>query len=111
MTPDEIKALRQELKCTARELAAALDLDQKDVLAWEAGDLFPTKRFVTQMEKLRRAGPDALPRTQRGKAKKVGLQRLDDPKLWEIVKKMCQHPALFEQVAKLSERFDEPPTP
>ena len=53
MTPEEIKALRQELSCTARELAGALDLEQDTVLAWEKGEQFPTKRYVDSMEDLR----------------------------------------------------------
>ena len=48
MTPDELKALRKELSCTAKELAAALGIEQATVLAWEKGDLFPTKQFAIQ---------------------------------------------------------------
>lgn len=111
VSPEDIKKLRDELKCTARELAQALKLDQKEVLAWEAGELFPTKRYVTQMEVLRRQGPSAIPRTPRGKAKKTGMQRLDDPKLWEVIRKLLEHPALFDQVAKLAEGYDDPAKP
>jgi DNA-binding transcriptional regulator YiaG len=56
VSPEDIKALRKELSCTARELAGALNLDQKEVLSWEAGELFPTKRYVAQMELLRKKG-------------------------------------------------------
>jgi len=108
VSPEDIKALRKELGCTARELATALSIDQKDVLAWEAGELFPTKRFVTQMEALRKKGPSAIVRAPRGKAKKTGVQRLDDPKLWEIFRKLLEHPALFDQVVKLADGFDDP---
>lgn len=111
MSPEDIKKLREELSCTARELAQALKIDQKDVLAWEAGELFPTKRYVTQMEALRRQGPAAIPRAPRGKSKKTGMQRLDDPKLWEIVRKLLEHPALFDQVAKLAEGYEDPAKP
>jgi len=108
VSPEDIKALRKQLNCTARELAAALDVDQKDVLAWETGELFPTKRYVTQMDVLRKKGPTAIVRAPRGKAKKTGVQRLDDPKLWEIFRKLLEHPALFDQVAKAAEQFDDP---
>lgn len=105
MSPLEIKELRKELNCTARELATALKLDQKDVLAWEAGELFPTKRYVLQMELLRKKGPSSIPRTSRAASKKTGLDRLGDPKLWEVVRKLLEYPAFFEQVLKLSERY------
>jgi predicted transcriptional regulator len=111
VTPDDIKQLRKELGCTARELATALELDQKDVLSWESGELFPTKRHVTMMEVLRKKGASAIVRTPRGKAKKVGVQRLDDPKLWEVVRKLLEHPALFDQVVKLAESYADPARP
>ncbi len=111
VTPEDIKQLRKELNCTARELATTLELDQKDVLAWEAGELFPTKRHVTIMAGLRKKGPTAIVRAPKGKAKKVGVQRLDDPKLWEVVRKLLEHPALFDQVAKLADGFPDPARP
>ena len=65
MSPDDIKALRRELSCTARELAAALSLDQETVLAWERGELFPTKRYVERMEEVRKRGAAAVPRKRK----------------------------------------------
>lgn len=112
MSPDDIKQLRKELNCTARDLANALKTDQKEVMAWEAGELFPTKRFVVLMEQLRKQGPSAIPKAPRGKpTKKTGVARLDDPKLWEVVRKLLEHPALFEQVAKLAEAYSDPAKP
>lgn len=108
---DDLKKLREELKCSTRELAAALDLDQKTVLAWETGETFPTKRHVTMMEALRKKGPDAIVRAPRGKAKKTGLQLLDEPRLWEVVRKLLEHPELFAQVAKLAEKYSDPASP
>lgn len=108
MTGEDIKALRKTLTCSARELATALGVDQKEVLAWEAGELFPTKRLVSAMQDLRDRGPTAIPRTTKGKSAKTGVDRLDDPKLWAIVKKLCAHPAFFDQVAALATQYDEP---
>ncbi len=108
MSPDDIKQLRKDLKATARELAAALDIDQKEVVAWEAGERFPTKRYVDAMQKLGAKGPSAIPRTPKGKAAaKTGMQRLADPKLWEILRKLCEHPALFDQVAELAAKYGD----
>ena len=66
MTPEELKALRKELSCTAKELAATLGVEQKDVLAWEKAELFPTKVFVDRMEALRAKGPSAIVRKAKG---------------------------------------------
>jgi transcriptional regulator with XRE-family HTH domain len=107
VSPEEIKALRSELGASHGELARALKVDARTIVLWESGELFPTKRHVGEMEKLRAAGPDAVPRAPRGKAKGVtGSARLDDPELWEIVRKLCDHPAFFEQVAKLAAGYE-----
>ena len=106
MTPDDIKVLRKELGCTARDLATTLGIEQREVLAWEAGELFPTKRFVDQMQALRAKGPSAVLKTAKGKAV-APTDRVSDPAFWAIVKKLMLHPALYDQVSKLAEQFNE----
>jgi DNA-binding transcriptional regulator YiaG len=106
VTPDDIKTLRKELACTARDLATTLGIEQKEVLAWEAGELFPTKRFVEQMKALREKGPGAVLKATKGKAV-APTDRVSDPAFWAIVKKLLLHPALYEQVSKLAEQYDE----
>ena len=108
VSPEDIKELRKGLTCTARELAEALGLDQKTVLAWEAGELFPTKRFVDQMEALRAGGPAAIPKKPRGKQKKTGVALLAEPELWTIVRKLLAHPTFYAKVAKLAAEVDDP---
>jgi transcriptional regulator with XRE-family HTH domain len=93
VTPDDIKQLRKELGCTARDLAMTLGLEQKEVLAWEAGELFPTKRFVEQMKGLREKGPGAVLKAAKGK-NVAPTDRLSDPGFWAVVKKLVLHPAL-----------------
>ena len=96
---------------TARDHAQALDVEQKEVVAWEAGERFPTKRYVDAMQKLKAQGAAAFPRVSKAKpGAKVGVQRLNDPKLWEIVRKLLEHPALFDQVVELSSRYSDPGT-
>ncbi len=109
MSPDQIKNLRKQLGCTARELAETLGLEQKDVLAWESGELFPTKRWVTAMHKLESAGPTAIKRKPRGNAKSAtGLALLHDPALWALLRKLLAYPELFRQAAQLAEKYDDP---
>jgi transcriptional regulator with XRE-family HTH domain len=106
VTPDDIKQLRKELGCTARDLATTLGIEQKEVLAWEAGELFPTKRFVDQMKALREKGPGAVLKSAKGK-NVTPTDRLSDPAFWAIVKKLLLHPPLYEQVSKLAEKYEE----
>ena len=106
MTPEDIKALRKELACTAKELAGALDLDQATVMAWERADRFPTRAHIERMEELRARGPSAIPR----KAKAGGdpMKALGDPQLWELVRKLAAHKKLRDEVAKLAEKYPDP---
>jgi transcriptional regulator with XRE-family HTH domain len=104
VSPEQLKQLRKELGCTARDLATTLGIEQKEVLAWEAGELFPTKRFVEQMQALREKGPSAVLKSAKGKAV-APTDRVSDPAFWVIVKKLLLYPALYEQVAKLAATY------
>jgi transcriptional regulator with XRE-family HTH domain len=105
VTPDDIKQLRKELGCTARDLATTLGIEQKEVLAWELGEIFPTKRFVDQMLGLKAKGPSSIIKSAKGKAV-APTDRISDPAFWAVVKKLALHPSLFEQVSKLADKFD-----
>ncbi len=106
MRPDEIKELRKELGCTAKELAKALDLEQPTVLAWEKGDLFPTKQYVDAMEALRREGPARFPKKKGKKASP--MQVLADPALFAILRKLLVHAELRKEVERLGEAYADP---
>ena len=105
MTPDEIKALRKELTCTAKELAGALGIEQATVLAWEKGDLFPTKAFVDEMVQLRSRGPASIPKKAKGAEP---MKVLADPALWELVRKLVAHKKLRDEVVKLAAPYADP---
>jgi transcriptional regulator with XRE-family HTH domain len=109
MSPDGIKALRQELGCSLGELAASIDTDVKTLLSWEAGDLFPTKKHADRLEALKVAGPTAVVRRPRSKRALTGLDALDDPRLWVVVKKLATYPELLTEVETLAARYDAPP--
>jgi transcriptional regulator with XRE-family HTH domain len=109
VTAEEIKTLRKELRCTSRELAEALGLELSVVMAWEDEEMFPTKRHVTQMEKLRTQGPGAVPRKRRGRgATGSPLKLLAEPEIWGLIRKLLVHAELREQVQKLAEAYPEP---
>lgn len=111
MAPEDIKALRGALSCTARELAGALGIEQEAVLAWERGDLFPTKRFVGLMEELRRKGPTAIPRSKNKKkrdAQGSPVELLADPEVWRLLRKLLAHPELRAAALKLAEAYADP---
>jgi transcriptional regulator with XRE-family HTH domain len=105
VSPDEIKALRKELVCTAKELAQALGIEQATVLAWEKGDLFPTKAFVDKMELLRGRGPAAIPKKAKGAEP---MKVLADPALWELLRKIVAHKKLRDEVVKLAAPYADP---
>lgn len=105
MTPDEIKALRKDLACTAKELAHAMGIEQATVLAWEKGELFPTKPYIDKMNALRSRGPAAIPKKARGDAP---MKVLADPVLWELVRKIVAHKKLRDEVAKLASAYADP---
>ncbi len=105
MTSDEIKSLRKDLACTAKELAQALGIEQATVLAWEKGELFPTKPFIDKMEQLRARGPAAIPKKARGDAP---MKVLADPALWELLRKLVAHKKLRDEVTKLAAAYADP---
>ena len=106
MSPETLKALRKELACTARELAASIGTDQATVLAWEKGELFPTKAHVLRMQELQAKGPGAVVR----KAKAGGdpIQALADPTVWALLRKIAAHKKLRDEVAKLADAYPDP---
>lgn len=106
MTPEEIKTLRKELACTAKELAGALELEQATVLAWEKGDLFPTKKYVDKMEALRAKGPGAIPKKSKGEVEP--MKALRDPAVWELLRKLAAHKRLRDEVTKLAASYSDP---
>lgn len=105
MTPDDIKALRKELSCTAKELAQALGIEQATVLAWEKGDLFPTKPIIDKMNTLRAKGPAAIPKKAKGADP---MKVLADPALWELMRKIVAHKKLRDEVTKLASAYPDP---
>ncbi len=105
VTPDELKALRKDLSCTAKELAAALGLEQATVLAWEKGDLFPTKPYIDKMNALRARGPGSIPKKSKGGDP---IQQLRDPMVWELLRKIAAHKKLRDEVAKLAAGYPDP---
>ena len=108
MSPEQIKELRKTLSCTAKELAAALEIDQATVLLWEKGELFPTKQYVDRMNALAEKGPSAIPRLAKGKANVSPMVSMRDPAFWEIVRKIAAHKKLRDEVAKLAAGYPDP---
>jgi transcriptional regulator with XRE-family HTH domain len=106
MSPEELKALRAELKCTAKELARTLGLEQATLLAWEKGELFPTKAVIVQMNALRAKGPAAIVRV--AKKKDEPLRVLADADFQGLLRKLLAHKGLRDAAAKLAEGYEDP---
>jgi DNA-binding transcriptional regulator YiaG len=108
MSPDDVRALRRSLACTAKELAAALDVPADMITAWERGELFPTKRHVDAMRSLSERGPAAIVRTPKRAAPKPPMQVLADPALWRLVRKLLAHAELRQQAEQLAADYADP---
>jgi transcriptional regulator with XRE-family HTH domain len=102
VSPDEIKKLREELGCSLGDLSRYVGVEPKTLLAWEAGDLFPTKRHVSRLEAARK--PGAVPRST-PKPAPGGLEALSDPRLWAIITKLVTRPEFFAEVEKIAARY------
>jgi transcriptional regulator with XRE-family HTH domain len=106
MSPDEIKSLRKDLACTAKELAASIGTDQATVLAWEKAELFPTKDYVSRMRALGIRGAGAVVR--KAKAGTDPIRALADPALWTLLRKLAVHKKLRDEVTRLAEPYPDP---
>jgi transcriptional regulator with XRE-family HTH domain len=107
--PEDIVALRKELRCTPHELGEALGLSASVIRAWEQADQFPTKRYVEMMRELAAQGRGAVPRLRRARGgNATPIELLADPALWMLLRKLLTHQELREQVMKLAESYDEP---
>lgn len=102
VSPGDIKKLREELGCSLGDLARYVGVETKTLLAWESGDLFPTKRHTSRLETARR---DGLPRADKPKQAPSGLDVLSDPRLWAIVVKLAKSPEFFAEVEKIAARY------
>lgn len=113
MHADELRALRKELGCTAKELDETLGVDGGTVAAWERGDAFPTKRWIEALEALRAEGPGAVRRKPRrvGGSAPSPMQVLAEPELWTLVRKLVAHAELRRAVTELAAPYDDPKDP
>jgi transcriptional regulator with XRE-family HTH domain len=113
VSPEELRKIRDELKCTARELAATLGIDSGEVVAWEQGERFPTKKDVEDIAKLRLMGTGAISRKpkRRGNSPLKGPARLADPAFWQLFRKLVEHPELFDKAIQIAEQYSDPADP
>jgi DNA-binding XRE family transcriptional regulator len=107
LSPDDIKTLRSTLQCSTRELGDAIGVDQSTIIAWELGQLFPTKRYVDRMLALKEKGAGSVPKKARG-ASPPPARVLADPGFWEIVRKLVAHKKLRDEVGKLAQGYTDP---
>jgi transcriptional regulator with XRE-family HTH domain len=107
VSPEEVKQVRKALGATARQLGQALGVDDKTVFAWESGEQFPTKQYVAKLRGLEAQGPTAFPKRPKGR-KPSGPERLADPELWSLVRKLVAHPALFDAALALGKDYPDP---
>ena len=101
--------MRKELQCTARELAITIGVDAGEVMAWEKGERFPTKKLVTDLKRLRERGSGAIVRNKMRKlpTHAAGPERLADPTFWLLVRKLIENRELFDRAKSLAEEYPD----
>lgn len=113
MTADELKALRRELSCTARELAETIGVEQDQVLSWEREETFPTKHHVGLLESLRSAGASGVVRASKRskRAPRTPTELFADPAWFRLLRKLMAHPELMREAERLAEKYEDPAEP
>lgn len=111
VTPEEIRAIRKQLRCTMQELASALGVEPRTVMAWEDAEQFPTRQFIEKMQDLAARGPGAIVRSGRRRTETTTpMQALTDPETWRLVRKLLAHPELRRRAQELAASYDDPET-
>ena len=105
MQPEDVKRIREALACSMGELAAAVGVEVKTLLAWESGDQFPTKRHADRLVALEKEGPSSIKRFG-SKKPPAGPDLLADPRFWTVVRKLATNTDFFAAVEKLSKTYE-----
>lgn len=109
MSPDELRAARKTLQCTAKELADTIGLPPAEVLAWEREEAFPTKRWVDKIASLVAIGPTAITRKKKKSSKAdTPMAAMADADTWLLIRKLLAHADLRAEVSKLSAKYSDP---
>lgn len=94
------------------ELARALRVPVDEVVAWESGERFPTKRSVERMRGLLTGHrtPDGESSASSGspEAGAAIWAALADPKLWTLIRKLAASPELRDRVLQLAAAYPDP---
>jgi hypothetical protein len=87
-----------------------LGIDSGEVAAWEQGERFPTKKNVSDLAKLRLLGAGAILRKakRRGNVPVKGPARLADPAFWQLIRKLVEHPELFDKAIQIADQYSDP---
>lgn len=109
MSPDELRAARKVLACTAKELAETLGVPPAEVTAWEREESFPTKRWVDKIGALVAQGPSAIARKKKKSPKSLSpMEALADAETWALIRKILTHNELRAECTKLAEGYADP---
>ena len=109
MSPDDLRAARKALSCSAKELAETIGVAPGDVLAWEREEGFPTKRWVDKIAALVAQGPTAVARKKKKTAKALSpMDALGEADTWLLVRKLLAHNELRAECIKIAESYPDP---
>jgi hypothetical protein len=87
-----------------------MGIDASEVMAWEQGERFPTRRMVADLERLRQRGSSAIVRNKKrpSPTPPKGSERLADPAFWRLVRKLIDNPELFDKAQSLAQAYPDP---
>jgi transcriptional regulator with XRE-family HTH domain len=99
----QVQTLRVRIGLSTLQLAQQLGVSQQLILDWESATRFPTLRHVRALARLEALGarPDAAP------AQRLNTPRLD-AEFAELLRKLLAHPALYAEVIRLAQNFNDP---
>ena len=98
--------IRKAICCTAKQLAEKLGVSSETIFGWEAGSLFPTKRYVEALRRLRDEGQkDATP--PKAEPAQSEVEVLEDPEFWRLVSKLAKDAEFRAKVRDLALAEDQ----
>jgi len=108
VTGEQIVALRKEIGCTRKQLAAELRVTPELVTDWELGRRFATRRVVRQLARLRERRQPAVAPGRSGQAGSAEpLQALLEPELWQLLRKLLAYPELRRRASALADEYED----
>lgn len=120
MLPEDVTRLRETLGWSMSALARALEVPANEIVAWESGERFPTRKAVRRMQELlaehgaREASTDESLSTLPSApplSEDPPWTALADPELWRLLRQLAAYSELRAAVRELAAAYPDPAEP